>query len=485
MMRDPPAGIATPPTSESELRWVLRRALVATCFGVAWGALTSGATQTRFAKSMGLDEFGFGVLAAIPYLAACAQVPASLFIERYGHRKPLILWLGLSHRIIWLAIAAMPWLLPPGARPFCFVSLLGLSAIAGQATGPAWVSWLADIIPARLRGRYASRRSQAGQLVNLALFIGAGLALDWAEARSGVALGRMLSLLLAVGALLGITDLLLYLKVPDRASHPRNAKLSLKELILQPLQNRSFRFYLGFTSTLTFATGFVGQFIWLYLFDVLKVSNTKANLLLVTGPVLASLVGLPFWGRMIDRLGRKPVAIITALGIVPGAAVWLLVSPDRIFPGYLGVMFCAFVWPGVDLVNFNILLGLVERRGVVGQNTAYVAVNSLVIAIAGVLSGVFGGLIAKWLAHWHGAFLGLALTYHGVLFLLSGVFRLLAVPWLHGIDDPRAFSARNAIRYMVADVYSNLQNTIAIPVRLAGRVTYKLSTIRWVRFPRD
>ena len=54
-----------------------------------------------------------------------------------------------------------------------------------------------------------------------------------------------------------------------------------------------------------------------------------------------------------------------------------------------------------------------------------------------------------------------------------------AVPWLHGIDDPRAFSARDAIRYMVADVYSNLQNTITIPVRLAGRVTYKLSSIRW------
>ena len=33
-------------------------------------ALTGGATLTRYAKQVGLGEFGFGILAAIPFLAA-------------------------------------------------------------------------------------------------------------------------------------------------------------------------------------------------------------------------------------------------------------------------------------------------------------------------------------------------------------------------------------------------------------------------------
>jgi len=465
--------------SDTELRWVLRRAFIAWWFGAAWMALTSGATLTRFAQRAGLDEFGFGLMASVPFIAAFAQVPASLFIERHGHRKQVFLWFNMAHRGLWLLIALLPWLLPAGALPFGLVALVGLSSLASQITAPAWISWIADIVPTRIRGRYSSRRSQAGQVVSLVMTVVAGMALDWAEAVSGVAMGRMMSLLLAVGAILGIVDILFFVNIPDRAKHAANADMRLKELVLHPLRNKSFRHFIGFTATLAFATGYVGQFMWLYLFDVLRMSNTQANLLLVTGPVLATLVGLPFWGRMIDKLGRKPVAMIAGIGIVPGAAVWLLVSPGQVFPGYLGVLFCAFVWPAVDLANYNILLGLVERRSGIGQNTAYVAVNSMVIAVAGVLSGLFGGLVAKWLAGWHGSFLGLSLTYHGVLFLLSGVFRMLALPWLRGIDDPRAFSARDAMRYIVADVYSNLENTMTMPVRVAGRVTYKLASIRW------
>lgn len=466
------------PDGEGGLRWILRRAFVAWWFGAAWMSLTSGATLTRFAQQAGLGEFGFGLLAALPFVAAFAQLPASLFIERYGHRKHVFLWFNLVHRSLWFVIALIPWLFPKGMLPFALVSLMGLSAITSQVTAPAWISWIADLVPARIRGRYSSRRSQAGQVVSLFMVIVAGVALDWAEAISGVALGRMMSLLLAVGSILGIVDILFFLNIPDRSAHAANADMQLRELILHPLRNRSFRHFIGFTATLAFATGYVGQFMWLYLFDVLKVSNMQANLLLVTGPVLASLVGLPFWGRMIDRLGRKPVAIIAGIGVVPGAAVWLLVSPGQIFPGYLGVLFCAFVWPAIDLANYNILLGLVERRSGFGQNTAYVAVNSLVIAVAGVLSGLFGGLVAKWLSGWHGCLLGLPLTYHGVLFLLSGLFRLMALPWLRGIEDPRAFSARDAMRYIAADMYSNIQNTMTMPVRLAGRVTYKLAGLR-------
>jgi MFS family permease len=457
--------------------------LVAWLFGAAWMSITTGATLTRFARDLGVREFGFGLMAAIPFVAAFAQLPASFFIERFGHRKTLFMAANLLHRAVWLAIAAIPWIVPRAHGPTALIVLMGLSGIASQATGPSWYSWLVDIVPARIRARYMSRRTQAGQIVNLILTLAAGTVLDWAEGISGVALGRTLSLLLAVAAVLGIVDLLYFVKIPDRGAQHRDPSHGLREFFAQPLRNRSFRFYIAFTSTMTFATAYMGQFGWLYVFDVVRATNLQANLLLIAIPLSIALFGLPFWGRMVDRLGKKPVMIIAGICIIPGAIAWVFVREGHWFPGYLLIMLVAFAWPGVELASINILLGFVERRQGRARNSAYVAINSVVVATAGTLSGLFAGAFAKGMRDWHGSIWGLDLTYHGVLFAISSALRIVALLFLRGIEEPRAFSARNAFRYMAGTMYSNLQNTLEIPVRFAGRWTYKLSALRRKRNP--
>ena len=160
--------------------------------------------------------------------------------------------------------------------------------------------------------------------------------------------------------------------------------------------------------------------------DVCKASNTQANLMLITGPQLVALFSIPFWGRMIDRLGRKPVAMIAGVCVLHGSAVWVLVTQHHWVVGYVGVLAASFAWPGVDLASYNILLGLVGRSQGARRNTTYVAINSVVVALSGTLSGLFGGVLASRLHDWQGSLFGMPLTYHGILFLMSGVFRGIA-----------------------------------------------------------
>jgi MFS family permease len=462
----------------TDLRPVLNRVLAAWLFGASWLALTSGATLTRFARQIGLTEMGFGVLAAIPFLAAFVQLPATWFVERYGHRKAVFLTVNLAHRFIWLLIALIPWVLPAGWRGAALVGLMFLASALNEASGPSWYGWLSDLVPARIRGRYTSRRSQAGQLVGLTLTVLAGLALDWAD-RGGVAvLLRTLSVLLAGGAVLGMVDIAFFFSVPDPGGHAHRPETRMRDLVGSALRDRSFRHYLGFIAAIVFGTSYVGQFSWLYAYDVLKLSNTQANLMLTALPQVVGMLGMLFWGRMIDRLGRKPVAMLAGLCVVPGAAFWILVRPGALFPGYVGILAIAFAWPGVDLASYNILLGLVDRRRAGRSNLAYVAVASVVSATAGTLSGLGAGALARSLRDWHGSLLGLPLTYHAILFLIAGVFRLTALWFLRGVEDRRAFSARAAAATMAASLYSNVQAVFVVPARAALRWTYKLAHLR-------
>lgn len=473
-MEKEPARQSAADASDFGRREVLRRILIAWIFGASWQSITTGATLTRYAQSLQVTEFGFGILAAIPFLAAFAQLPASFLVERYGHRKRIFLVANLVHRCLWLVIAALPWLVSAGHGAMGLITLMLVSSMAQHTTAPAWYSWLSDIVPARIRGRYLSRRTQAGQLVSLVLTVSVGLALDWAEGISGLALSRVLSLLLAVAAVCGIADILLFARIPDTGGQGKNQHYGVKQLFVEPLLNRSFRRYLGFTAMLTFSTGYVGQFSWLYAFDVANMSNVRANLLLVTCPMLVAMFAVPFWGRMIDRLGRKPVAMIATAFVIQGGVLWVVIREGSIMPAYLGILVAAFAWAGVELASYNILLGLVRQEKGGGRNTAYVALNSVVVATAGTASGLFGGLLAWWLKDWRGDVLGLPMTYHCILFLMSMVFRILALLCLRGIEDPRAFTARQAISYMAADMYSNIQNTLLLPVRLASQWSYKV-----------
>ena len=452
-------------------REVLRRILVAWIFGATWQSITTGATLTRYAKSLHVTEFGFGILAAIPFIAAFAQLPASFLVERYGHRKRVFLVANLIHRFFWLVIAAIPWLVSVDQRPLGLITLMLVSSLSQHTTAPAWYSWLSDIVPARIRGRYLSRRTQAGQIVSLVLTVAVGVALDWAEGISGLALSRVLSVLLAMAAVCGLVDILFFVRIPDHGGHERNQHYGWRNLFVEPLRNRSFRRYLGFTAMMTFSIGYVGQFSWLYAFDVANMSNVQANFLLMTCPMVLAMFGVSFWGRMIDRLGRKPVAMIATAFVIQGGVLWIVIREGSIMPAYLGILVAAFAWPGVELASYNILLGLVRQEKGGGRNTAYVALNSVVVATAGTASGLFGGVLASWLKDWHGDFLGLPMTYHCILFLMSMFFRFFALLCLRGIEDPRAFTARQAISYMAADMHSNIQNALMVPVRL---LSYKV-----------
>jgi len=115
----------------------MRHVTIAWMFGSAWLYITTGAALTKYARSLGLPPFWFGVLAAVPFAGALFQLPASFAMARHGHRKGLMLTSGVVHRLLWVAVAAVPWVLPGAWWWPGLLVLVALSSVSGHVCTPA------------------------------------------------------------------------------------------------------------------------------------------------------------------------------------------------------------------------------------------------------------------------------------------------------------------------------------------------------------
>lgn len=450
--------------------------MVAWFFGATWMYLVSGATWTRFAKLLDMPLFGFGLITAIPAAAVLLQIPASLWLDRGGGHKLFFIAGGLVHRLSWLAMALVPWITPHPAWWIMLLVFILTMSIGGQVSTIAWYPWMAEIVPTRIRGRFFSRRNQIGQLVGLVVITGISLILDWADRKGPDLLLRTLSSSIAIASFFGTADILCFKGIPAPPAPAKHDPVPFLSIVRRIVSDRNFIRFSAYMATVTFAMGLIAQFVWLYVFDILRATNTEANVIMMVIPMLVFMISTPMWGRLLDRFGRKPVMFIAGILFAPGSLAWIFMSRETWIWPYLAILISVSAWPGIELGNFNYLLSLNE--GTTRRHAGiFIAVNSVIMAMASLLAGLSSGAVAETLQNWHGEALGVALSFHSILFLASGLLRLLALGWLIGIAERRTLGTRAVLRYMATDIYSNLQVAATYPIQLVaqvGRWTYKL-----------
>ena len=411
------------------LRWSLRRVTLAWMFGIVWMSLVAGSRMTLFARALGFKELHFGLLAAVPYAAILAQMAAAALIERTGLTKHQFLDFATVSRLLWIAIAGLPLLtfvpgvpgLPAAWAAWGFLALLAVSLVLGEMSGPAWMTWMGDMIPRRIRGRYLAVRSRLSAAVKIPIIIGLSILLDWLTRRdpstgrrlemtleSQPALFWTICLVFLFAGVVGAIDILLFRRVreilptssdvPDSdaaaetpsppACQPRawaRVRAVVEQYVVDPMRDRVFRGYVIFGMVSTFSMTVGSQYMWLYLLEDLGFSQLATDSLFM---VLASVVGIlsvGVWGRLIDRWGRRPVMIV-------GAAMTI----GSVSPYFFAGMRIGQPQGLIDLVNW--LAGLVESVFGWGDGvwlTPDMPVGPwLIMSVAMVLGGIgWGGVM--------------------------------------------------------------------------------------------
>jgi MFS family permease len=324
---------------------------------------------------------------------------------------------------------------------------------------------MADLVPERARGRYFSRRRQWGILSAIPAALLAGWMLDrlhpTAPGANSLVTLQWCAIIFLWACVFGVADIHLFHYIPDHSA-PEPKQQSLAAIFIQPLRDRQFLWFAGFVATLVFAVSFMGQFVTLYMLDKLKITTTQTQLMLLVAPMVAQLLVLGAWGHAADRMGKKPVLAIASLGLVPVGLGWCLVTREHIWLGYVLSAAGAALWVGVEVANLNVVLEMA------GSN--FVAVNSVIINVAGCFGGLASGIIAQRLRNWHFDLSAQGLHdvgFYELLFALSGVLRLVAaVAFLPMIHEPTARPTREALRFMTANIYNNLFSGILLPLRV-------------------
>lgn len=490
----------------------LRVVTVSWLFGSVFFTAVAGAPVTLFAEALGATAFTFGLLAAAPFAASLLSLPAAVWSDYSGRRKQIFLSSLYAQRLLWIPLAILPPLVvwnEWGDLPMAlgvFVGLFALMHCVGALGGPAWMSWMADVVPRRVRGRYFARRRQFGVISALPTALLVGYILD-RTVRTGDGTSPQETVFWVVGgifcaaAIFGIIDIALFHVIPhdpppEKGERP--ASVVFRELagsLGRPMRDIRFLAFAGFMAILTFAAAPLGQFTTLMLVQKMKLENVAVQTMLLVVPLLATLVAVSGWGRAVDRFGKKAVLAAGAVGVVPVSIGWMLVAGHAteesnwtwIIVGYVAGILSGLFWTAVETANFNYVLDLAgsaegghTRAGPsTGAGGGYVAVNAVIINVAGMAGGLTFGKLASMTQEvnfdldaswgWIGRSIG-TVDYFVILFAFSALLRLLAVVVFLPLvrEDPalRHHRARDAVRFLTVNLYNNVQTALLLPVRM-------------------
>lgn len=442
---------ARPGLPYRSVRGALRLSTLDGALASVFGALTGGVFLTGFALRLGADELLIGLLAALPLLAAVAQLWGAYLVERVGRRRTVCIGGAGGSRLLWLAALGLPLLVPSavpagpgaaqGAGPWLLLAVAALSALLGSLGGVAWLSWMADLVPIGLRGRYfGSRNLVCGLASALATFAG-GWYLD-RFATTGPPWG--FATLFGFAVLAGLASVQYLRRIPEPPAGAAPTRGPFLELARQPFGDRNFRRLVRFSILWNAAVHFAAPFFTVYMLESLRVSYVQVASL-ATLSTVAHLVTIRGWGRLADEYGNRPVMLVTGALAVPVPLLWLAVDGGNF--AWLAPaihLLGGAAWAGHGLAASNLLLRLAPRA----HNAVYFSTFAALSGVGSAVGPVLAGVLGVWLRGQAIALGPFAVDHFQVIFACSFAGRVSTLLLLRRVVEPRQASVRQVIRVL-------------------------------------
>jgi MFS family permease len=383
---------------KTRCHWKVRRGLYALLYeGICaqiMGALTGGAFLVAFALSIGASNKVIGLLAAIGPMTQLLQIPSVALVDRLRLRKLITVIAVSLSRIFWIGIALIPFVVPDDLRIPVFLLCLFLFFGIGSVASCSFNSWVRDVVPERIMGRFFSRRLAISTAVAAAVSIAGAVIVDL-FATGGQINSKIYSALFLVGAVCGLGGALFFKRVPEPhlESTPGDGLLPL---LKKPFKHKNFRALLVFLGMWNFAVNLAAPFFTVFLLKELRMSMAWVLALSILSQVV-NVAFLRIWGKLADRFSNKSILAVSGPLFMISIILWPFTTMPERYAGTIPLVILIHVLAGISTAGVTLCAGNIAMVSAPkGEATAYLAVNAIVSGIAAAIAPIIAGISADF-----------------------------------------------------------------------------------------
>lgn len=400
--------------------------------GLLW-AVGNGLVRTSLitdlARHYGATGLAMSLILAAPQLVGVLRLATPWGLHWLGDRRRFAL---AAYLMSAACIVALPWLASPlwnrgpAAAIAALVALWCAYQVLEYAATVALWSWLGDLAPRRIRGRFVGWREMFLVVGRTLGMVGAAaLVAAWMEAFGETSRIMPHAIAATGGGLMMLAALAPLAAMPTVAQSPAAAAPSLAKL-LAPFVDRRFCWLIVFGAWFSFFNGFGQLAQFLYPLNVLGFSIY--HMLLLESLLYLAQAGLaPLAGRAADRIGNRRVLMFSQLVVGIAPVFFLLAAPARPY-WWFAAWICWIAYVGLNVGLPNTMLKLAPRGNANSYIAVYFALAGLCYGIgaltgAAALTALQSQPIAEHMSAWRlGAF--------ETIFLISLPMRLAGLIWL-------------------------------------------------------
>lgn len=416
--------------SDVALQRGLRFNIIAGALGTAWVVMTQGVPLTMFLEALNASGIMMGLAVTIMQATPIAQLIGALIADRLTTRKTLWTVIILISRFLWFVpiIVLMLFRDQPHVISNSLIWTCAVTGVLAQSVSALWLSWMTDLVPERMSGRFWGNRQGWTMLSFLLAMWLAGWILDlFPSPRVAGGSWTGFELVYILGTCLGCLDIIIHLSVPEPVQRVKRSEEHWWKRIIDPLRNADFRRLTIAMGVYMFAMGLVSLGI------VCLKKDYSANYSQLAACTISFCLGMialsSIWGYVIDRVGGRALATIVlliapitgiawffikdysvnladlfsgipllgggvkmALSILPHSAqAWFrdLVIPQAVWNQIFAGLFGGAFYGGVGIAQFNMASVLLPRE----SRTMAVAVHWAFVGLIGCLGGVVAGKV--------------------------------------------------------------------------------------------
>lgn len=363
---------------------------------------------SAFAVFLRANSIQLGLLGSLPQtISSLLQLWSNWMIRLFGTRKRFVCTFSFLDAVMYVPIALVFFF--GTFRVYHLILFVCVYWTFGTLIGPAWNSWMGDLVDEKERGTYFGQRNRIGGFTTFVSFLIAGYILQrfstgTTAEYTGFCMIFGLALLSRILSFIFLTRM-----YEPKYVMVKEAEFSFVDF-LKKARFTNYGLFVIYMCLMSFAVQVSAPFFTPYmLYDL--AFDYKTYTIVIAAAQIVKILMLPVWGNLTDRYGTKKILTLTGflMPIIP--LLWTLTP--KVWFIILIQAYSGFIWGGFELSAFTFI-----------YDTTSPQKRATCIAYYNVLNGIMifvGALLGSVIVRYNEIFLSKYLF----VFFLSFIFRYL------------------------------------------------------------